>query len=239
MGEDPITVYLDPPRINNATINVNMDLVDIEADNGVIHAIDSVLTPPSVSNNIVDLAVGDPNFSTLVAAAQAAGLAEALSGEGPFTVFAPTNDAFAALPEGTIDDLLADPSGALTDILKYHVVSANAVSSGLSSGDVPTLQGDELKIEVSESGVMVNDANVIVADVIASNGIVHVIDAVLLPPTDDEVTTDPSEESIVDPPEQDKSEPADVTEPEGESSSAAQGSAFVGCIFSAGASILL
>merc|ERR1712176_1757587 len=100
------------------------------------------------------------------------------------------------------------------------------------------------KIEVSESGVMVNDANVIVADVIASNGIVHVIDAVLLPPTDDEVTTDPSEESIVDPPEQDKSEPADepsdepadepsdepsdVTEPEGESSSAAQGSAFVG-----------
>merc|ERR1712157_253182 len=224
----------------------NMDLVDIEADNGVIHAIDSVLTPPSVSNNIVDLAVGDPNFSTLVAAAQAAGLAEALSGEGPFTVFAPSNDAFAALPEGTIDDLLADPSGALTDILKYHVVSANAVSSGLSSGDVPTLQGDELKIEVSESGVMVNDANVIMADVIASNGIVHVIDAVLLPPTDDEVTTDPSEESIVDPPEQDKSEPdepsdepSDVTEPEGESSSAAQGSAFVGCIFSAGASILL
>merc|ERR1712003_215996 len=191
---------------------------------------------------------GEPDsFSTLVSAVEAAGLAEALSGEGPFTVFAPTNDAFAALPEGTVDDLLADPSGALTDILKYHVVSANAVSSGLSSGDVPTLQGDELKIEVSESGVMVNDANVIVADVIASNGIVHVIDAVLLPPTDDEVTTDPSEESIVDPPEQDKSEPADepsdepsdVTEPEGESSSAAQGSAFVGCIFSAGASILL
>merc|ERR1711982_224158 len=192
--------------------------------------------------NVVDLAAANPDFSTAVAAIEAAGLAEALSGEGPFTVFAPTNDAFAALPEGTIDELLADPSGALTDILKYHVVSANAVSSGLSSGDVPTLQGDELKIEVSESGVMVNDANVIVADVIASNGIVHVIDAVLLPPTDDEATTDPSEESIVDPSEQDKSEPADEPsdEPsEEESSSAAQGSAFFGCIFSAGASILL
>merc|ERR1712032_1524839 len=230
---DPITVYLDPPRINNATII--MDLVDIEADNGVIHAIDSVLTPPSISNDIMDLGMANPDFSILVAALQAAGLVEALSGEGPFTLFAPSNDAFA------------DPTGALTDILKYHVVAANAVSYGLSSGDVPTLQGDDLKIEVSVSGVKVNDANVVVADVIASNGIVHVIDAVLLPPTEDETTTDPSEESIVDPPEQDKSEPADepsdepsdVAEPEEEPSSAAQGSAFIGCIFSAGASILL
>merc|ERR1712032_1561399 len=234
---DPITVYLDPPRINNATII--MDLVDIEADNGVIHAIDSVLTPPSISNDIMDLGMANPDFSILIAALQAAGLDEALSGEGPFTLFAPSNDAFAALPEGTVDTLLADPTGALTDILKYHVVAANAVSYGLSSGDVPTLQGDDLKIEVSGSGVKVNDANVVVADVIASNGIVHVIDAVLLPPTEDETTTDPSEESIVDPPEQDKSEPADepsdVAEPEEEPNSAAQGSAFIGCIFSAGA----
>merc|ERR1712183_83351 len=242
---DPITVHLDPPRINNATII--MDLVDIEADNGVIHAIDSVLTPPSISNDIVDLGVADPQFSTLVTAVQAAGLEEALRGEGPLTLFAPTNDAFDALPEGTLDTLLADPTGDLANILKYHVLGANAVSSGLSSGDVPTLQGDDLKIEVSESGVKVNDANVIVADVIASIGVVHVIDAVLIPPTEDETTTDPSEESTVDPPKEDESEPAgepsdepsDASEPEEEPpSSAAQGNAFIGFILSAGASIL-
>jgi len=177
---NPITVYLDPPRINNSTIN--MELVDIEADNGVIHAVDAVLTPPSISNDIIDLGVADPDFSTLVTAVQAAGLDTALKGEGPFTLFAPTDDAFAALPDGTLDDLLADPTGTLTNILKYHVVAANAVSSGLESGDVSTLFGDDVKVEVSDSGVMVNEANVIVADVIASNGIIHVIDAVLIPP---------------------------------------------------------
>merc|ERR1712003_335954 len=117
----------------------------------------------------------------------------------------------------------------------------------MGSGDVPTLQGDDLKIEVSDSGIKVNDANVIIDDVIASNGIVHVIDAVLIPPTEDETTTDPSEESTVDPPKKDESEPAgeqsdepsDASEPKDEEpSSAAQGNAFIGFVLSAGASIL-
>ena len=156
----------------------------------VIHAIDTVLTPASVTNNIVDIAAGNEAFSTLVTAVTAAGLADALSGEGPLTVFAPTNEAFAKLPEGTVEALLEDPA-ALGEILKYHVVAANAASSGLASGDVETLSGDSVAISVSDDGVMVNDANVAVADIIASNGIIHVIDSVLLPPSDAPSTVTP------------------------------------------------
>ena len=100
---------------------------------------------------------------------------------------APTNDAFAALPAGTVESLLLPENlEQLQDILKYHVVAANAHSSGLASGDVDTLLGDHVEITVSDSGVMVNDANVVTPDVIASNGIIHVIDKVLLPPDDHE-----------------------------------------------------
>jgi uncharacterized surface protein with fasciclin (FAS1) repeats len=140
-------------------------------------------TEAMVENTIVDVAINN-GFTTLVAAVQAAGLVETLSGEGPFTVFAPTDEAFAALPEGTLDDLLADPE-ALAEILTYHVVSGEVLAAdvvGLTSAT--TVQGSDIAIEVVDGGVVLNgSANVITTDVDASNGVVHVIDAVILPPT--------------------------------------------------------
>mmetsp|Transcript_36527 Transcript_36527/g.82174 ORF Transcript_36527/g.82174 Transcript_36527/m.82174 type:complete len:353 (-) Transcript_36527:40-1098(-) len=211
---DKITVSLDPPSIDESVILIDDGLVDIEASNGVIHAIDSVLTPPSISNNIVDVAVGNEDFSTLVAALSAAGLVDTLSGEGPFTVFAPTNAAFDALPEGTLDSLLLEENvDALSGILTYHVVAANALSSSLATGDVETLNGATVAVTVDD-GVMVNDSTVIIADIITSNGIIHVIDAVLLPPSDDaeseESTTESTEsEEIIDA-ETDEEEPVEA-----------------------------
>jgi uncharacterized surface protein with fasciclin (FAS1) repeats len=125
----------------------------------------------------------NPDFSTLVAAVTAAGLVETLSGEGPFTVFAPTNDAFGSLPEGTVDTLLLPENiDQLTDILKYHVVSGYFPSSSIESGvwTVETLNGDSITVDVSDAGIMVNDANVIRADIMASNGVIHVIDKLLM-----------------------------------------------------------
>jgi len=131
---------------------------------------------------IVDIAAGDEQFSTLVTAVTEAELAETLSGEGPFTVFAPTNEAFEALPAGTLDDLLADPSGALTDVLTYHVVDGAVLSGDLETGEVPTLNGGTLDVVVNDDGtVTVNGVNVVTADIEASNGVVHVIDGVLVP----------------------------------------------------------
>merc|ERR1719401_75652 len=182
---DSLLINLDPPRINgDSDILIDAGLVDLVADNGVVHGVDTVLTPPSVSNNIVDLAAANDNLSTLVSAVVAADLADALSGEGPLTVFAPTNDAFNALPAGVLDSLLLPGNvDQLRNVLLYHVVSANALSSSLVNEDIKTLNGGNVKIAVTGSGVMVNDADVILANVIASNGIVHVIDEVLLPPS--------------------------------------------------------
>ena len=134
---------------------------------------------------VVDIMVNSPAHNILEAAVVAAGLVDALSGEGPFTVFAPTDDAFAALPAGLIDELLADPTGTLTDILTYHVVAgAAAMSTDLSDGQtIATLQGEEVTISIDGMMVMVNDATVIVADLVADNGVVHVIDAVLSLPS--------------------------------------------------------
>ena len=142
------------------------------------------------AGTIVDVAVGAGTFDTLVAAVTAAGLAETLSGEGPFTVFAPTDDAFAALPEGLVDALLLPENiDALTAVLTYHVLGAEVPSSDVASGDVETLQGESIAVVVGDDGsVMVNDATVIAVDVEASNGVIHVIDAVLVPPSID-VTT--------------------------------------------------
>jgi len=163
------------------TINgVNVSVADITASNGVVHVIDAVLTPPTV----VDIVVDSPVHETLEAAVIAAELAGTLSGDGPFTVFAPTDDAFAALPAGTLDALLEDPSGTLTDILLYHVVGATALSTDLSDGDTfTTLLGDDIEVTITGGDVFINGAQVVIADILASNGVVHVIDAVLLPPT--------------------------------------------------------
>ena len=134
---------------------------------------------------IVDVAVENGSFTTLVAAVQAAGLAETLSGEGPFTVFAPTDDAFDALPEGTVESLLEDPEGALTDILLYHVVEGAVPAETVVTLDsVTTVQGEDVAIEVVDGQVVLNEsATVIITDVEASNGVIHVIDAVILPPS--------------------------------------------------------
>lgn len=138
---------------------------------------------PAVSNTVVDIAVGSPDHTTLVAAVQAAELAGTLSGDGPFTVFAPTNAAFAALPEGTVEDLLKpENKDALTGVLTFHVVSGNVMSGDLSDGQVvTTLNGQTLTVSIADGKVSINGANVVAADLAGSNGVVHVIDAVLLP----------------------------------------------------------
>lgn len=132
------------------------------------------------SMDIVDTAIGAGSFNTLVAAVQAAGLEETLRGDGPFTVFAPTDEAFAALPEGTVEGLLADPE-ALAAILTYHVVAGKVMSGDLSDNMMATtVNGDDIMVSMM-GGVMVNDANVVSADIEASNGVIHVIDKVIMP----------------------------------------------------------
>jgi len=133
--------------------------------------------------DIVDVAAANGSFSTLIAAAKAADLVGALKGDGPLTVFAPTDEAFAALPAGTLDSLLLpENQDQLKAILLYHVVPGKVMSGDLSGTmNVATLQGQKVEIVASGSGVTVNGANVVAADVAASNGVIHVIDAVILP----------------------------------------------------------
>ena len=176
----PVAIAVDgnTVRINDATVLIT----DIEASNGIIHVIDTVLLPPQELGTIAEVAVANGRFGTLVAALQAAGLVETLLGEGPFTVFAPTDDAFAKLPEGTVESLLADVP-ALTEILLYHVVTGRVEAADVVALDsADTVQGAEVSISVDGNAVMVNDAQVIITDIEASNGVIHVIDSVLLPP---------------------------------------------------------
>ena len=169
--------------VNQAMVTV----ADIMADNGVVHVIDAVLLPEMDDNlpeTVVDIIVASEVHTLLEAAVVAAGLVDALSGEGPFTVFAPTDDAIVALTEAlsiTAEELLALPN--LGEILQYHVVAADAFAEDLSDGQIlTTLLGQDVTVSISDAGVMINDAMVIVADLEAENGVVHVIDAVLLPP---------------------------------------------------------
>lgn len=135
------------------------------------------------AKDIVDTAVGAGNFTTLVAAVEAAGLVETLKGEGPFTVFAPTDAAFAALPAGTVEDLLKpENKDKLVSILTYHVVPGKVMSTDLSEGlKAATVQGAEVTITL-DGGAKVNGAVISTADIEASNGVIHVIDSVILPP---------------------------------------------------------
>jgi hypothetical protein len=131
---------------------------------------------------VVDVIVNSTEHDTLEAAVIAAELADDLSGTGPFTVFAPTDAAFAALPAGTIETLLTNPTGTLAQILLYHVVGGQALSTDLSDGQtITTLLGEDITVTIGMNGVMINNATVVVANVTATNGVVHVIDAVLLP----------------------------------------------------------
>ena len=161
---------------------------DIETYYGVIHVIDAVLTQPK---SIVDIVVNSPRHESLEAAVVAAELAGALSAEGDFTLFAPTDDAFAALGSETIDALFGDPTGDLASILKYHAVGARALSGDLSDGDMfTTLEGSDIEVTINEEGIFINDAKVVFADYQAPNGVVHVIDAVLTPPVPSNTVVD-------------------------------------------------
>lgn len=138
-----------------------------------------------MNKSVVDVAAGDDRFETLVQAVQAADLAETLSGEGPFTVFAPTDDAFAKLPEGTVENLLKPENrDQLRAILTYHVVPEEVPSSAIAGKTVQadTVNGKPLAIDASGGGVKVGNANVVAADVSASNGVIHVVDTVIMPP---------------------------------------------------------
>ena len=148
---------------------------------GRTHAAKNV-AKEEVPATVVDIIVGSEVHTTLAVAVTEAGLVDALMGEGPFTVFAPTDAAFAALPEGTLESLLQEPGGLLTDILLYHVVGAAAMSTGLSNGQtIETLLGQDITVTINDNGVFINNAQVIIADLEAGNGVVHVIDAVLIP----------------------------------------------------------
>ncbi len=135
----------------------------------------------SASKNIVETAVGAGNFTTLVAAVQAAGLVDTLSGEGPFTVFAPTDEAFAKIPAADLEAILAD-TDLLTSILTYHVVAGKVMSSDVVNlSSATTVQGSDIDITVTDAGVQVDGANVIAVDIETSNGVIHVIDTVITP----------------------------------------------------------
>jgi transforming growth factor-beta-induced protein len=166
--------------------NVQVVITDIETANGVIHVIDAVLLPEPKLSDIVDTAVADGRFTTLVAAVQAAGLVDTLKGEGPFTVFAPTDEAFAKLPAGTVEDLLKPENiETLKNILLYHVVASKVMAAdvtALESAD--TVLGKPVAIKTDMGNVNINDAKVIITDIETSNGVIHVLDTVLLPPAD-------------------------------------------------------
>jgi transforming growth factor-beta-induced protein len=155
-------------------------------------------TPEPMPKDIVDTAVADGRFTTLAAALQAAGLVDTLKGEGPFTVFAPTDDAFKKLPAGTLDELLKpENKQKLTDILLYHVVSGKVMAADVTKlTSATTVLGKDVAIKVDMGDVYINDAKVIITDIETSNGVIHVIDSVLLPPADEAAAMD--KKDIVD-----------------------------------------
>lgn len=171
-------------NLDDETPNVagaNIVKTDIECSNGVIHIIDSVLLP--AADTIPTVASNAGTFQTLLAAVTEAGLADTLGGTGPFTVFAPTDAAFQKLPTGTVEELLKPASRQkLVDILKYHVVSGRVYDAeAVEASNASTLLGQSIRIGVSEQGLMINDAKVVAKNIEASNGVIHVIDSVLLP----------------------------------------------------------
>ena len=179
---DPVNIKVD---MGNVYINdAKVVTADIKTSNGVIHVIDTVLMPPQKLGTIVDVATADGRFTTLVAALQAAGLVDTLKGDGPFTVFAPTDDAFKKLPAGTVDTLLKPENLAkLKNILLYHVVSGKLMAADVVKlTSAKTVLGQDITITVKDGKVYLNgNVQIIITDIPASNGVIHVIDAVLLP----------------------------------------------------------
>ena len=197
----PITLAVDDAGAITAN-GAKVSEADLSAYNGVIHVIDQVLSPPADSAStdaaaaegdsstaapaetpltVADAVAADPDLSTLVEAVKVAGLGDALAGAGPFTVFAPNNEAFAALPKADLDALLADPK-QLSAVLQYHVLSSALASSDITDGmEATALDGSPLTFAVKPDGVYVNSAKVITPDIATGNGVVHFIDGVLLP----------------------------------------------------------
>lgn len=197
---DNVTISITVVKHNTSNTTTNTTVVKVEdatvekanvkASNGVVHVIDEVLVPSGFSKllkNIPEVATA-AKFTTLVKAVGVANLSSTLSGAGPFTVFAPTDAAFAALPNGTLDKLLKDPK-ELAKVLEYHVVAGEFTSKDLKDGPVKTVEGQSVTIKISGSDVSVNKAKVTKADVFAVNGVIHVIDAVLTPPNASVATT--------------------------------------------------
>lgn len=173
-------------------VTAKIIMTDIEASNGIIHVIDAVIPPPvnaldlsplgDPTKTIAEIAVANGNFDTLVAALDAAGLVGVFASPGDYTVFAPTDAAFAALGEETINALLADPKGDLTKILTYHVVGDSlSINQVATSSRIPTLNGANLPVSFNGGQVNVGGANIVLFNIQASNGVIHVIDAVMVP----------------------------------------------------------
>lgn len=183
-GEDDTTINTGTTTQTSATEETTTEETTTEET-----TTEETTAAEAAGDDIVDTAVAAGSFTTLTAALEAAGLDETLRGDGPFTVFAPTDEAFDALPEGTVDTLLADPQGDLTEILTYHVIDGEVLAADVLEMDgemVETLQGGSLTVEVEGEQVVLVDAagnriNVTDVDVDASNGVIHVVDAVLMP----------------------------------------------------------
>lgn len=183
-GEDDTTINTGTTTQTSATEETTTEETTTEET-----TTEETTAAEAAGDDIVDTAVAAGSFTTLTAALEAAGLDETLRGDGPFTVFAPTDEAFDALPEGTVDTLLADPQGDLTEILTYHVIDGEVLAADVLEMDgemVETLQGGSLTVEVEGEQVALVDAagnriNVTDVDVDASNGVIHVVDAVLMP----------------------------------------------------------
>lgn len=183
-GEDDTTINTGTTTQTSATEETTTEETTTEET-----TTEETTAAEAAGDDIVDTAVAAGSFTTLTAALEAAGLDETLRGDGPFTVFAPTDEAFDALPEGTVDALLADPQGDLTEILTYHVIDGEVLAADVLEMDgemVETLQGGSLTVEVEGEQVALVDAagnriNVTDVDVDASNGVIHVVDAVLMP----------------------------------------------------------
>jgi len=171
-----------PPYQSNVVINAaKIVMPDLRASDSVVHVLDTVLTPPVP--NLVEVAVATPDLSTLVTALTAGDLVDLLSGPGPFTVFAPTNEAFAGLPAATLEFLLTPTNKEeLVDVLSYHVVLGTLRAKDLKDRmKLTTVEGKQLTVRISGGIVFINSAKVTIADVTASNGVAHIIDGVLTP----------------------------------------------------------
>ncbi|MEM6428608.1 MAG: fasciclin domain-containing protein [Deinococcota bacterium] len=189
-GSAATTLFGEDVTFDGATISgANIIATDLMATNGVVHLIDSVILPGSLGlgepeelDDLVELVTSEPQFSTLATALEAADLLDVLR-SGTFTVFAPTNDAFAKVPREDLNALLADVD-ALRDVLTYHVLVGDAIQKDLinfEDGSAGTVQGDDVMIGVMDGMVMVNDASIVSENIIASNGVIQVIDTVLIP----------------------------------------------------------